>query len=613
MTESQQLLAEYAQNGSETAFRELVDSYLDLVYSAAVRLVDGDAHRAQDVTQTVFIDLARMARTLSRNVMLGGWLHRHTCFVATNTLRSERRRQSRERQAVEMNALHDDPEINSAQIAPLLDEVVNKLDDADRTAILLRFFEQRDFRSVGEILGSTEDAARMRVTRALEKLRSLLKQRGLTTTAAALSVILTAGAVQSAPVGMAATISTAAFLTGTAVQTSTIIATGKTIAMTTLQKTIIGAALAAAIGAGIYQAHQASQLRSQIGMLQQQQAGLNDKIGQLQQERDDAVKRLAIRPVPHLPAPPLTIATNVPVDDLQTNLHDRFMDKWPKLTAQQLAAYLKANGTNSSSLLAAFRTSGDLGLLRQAMEKYPDDPKVAFEAAINKDLSPDEQRQWLNTFEQSAPNNALANYLSALNYFNSGQIDQGVQELATASGKQMDDYTLERIQDDDEAYLSAGYSTAEAETIAHQSLLIPQDSQIKQLGRDLISLANAYSQSGDQASSQATLQMAINLGQNFGSQSSSSTLLPELVGLSIQTLALNAMNPNSPYGNNGQTVQDALNQISQYRAQLNQLTQQAQPLLQTLSDQDFLNYNNRRLMFGEVTAMQWVVRKYGQQ
>src|SRR6267154_3766969 len=104
MTDSQNLLAEYARTGSDAAFRELVTRYVDLVYSTALRLVEGDTHRAEDVAQTVFVDLARMARTLSNEVMLGGWLHRHTCFVAANTMRGERRRQSRERQAAEMNA-----------------------------------------------------------------------------------------------------------------------------------------------------------------------------------------------------------------------------------------------------------------------------------------------------------------------------------------------------------------------------------------------------------------------------------------------------------------------------------------------------------------------------
>ena len=145
MTEGRQLLSQYIESGSETAFRELVARYVDLVYSAAVRLVNGDRHLAEDVTQTVFADLARQARGLSREVMLGGWLHRHTCFVASKTMRGERRRQTRERQAVEMNALEDHSAANLASVAPILDDAINQLGSEDRTAILLRFFEQHDF------------------------------------------------------------------------------------------------------------------------------------------------------------------------------------------------------------------------------------------------------------------------------------------------------------------------------------------------------------------------------------------------------------------------------------------------------------------------------------
>jgi hypothetical protein len=223
--------------------------------------------------------------------MLGGWLHRHTCFVAANTMRGERRRQSRERQAVEMNALQDNSGTDFSLVAPILDEAINELGEADRTAVLLRFFEQRDFRSVGEALGSNEDAARMRVTRALEKLQGLLKRRGVTTSATTLSVVLSAHAVQVAPVGLAVTISTAAVLAGTTIiTTATAI---KTIAMTTLQKTIIGATLAVAVGAGVYEARQASTLREQNQTLKEQQAPLAEQIQQLQRERDEATNRLA--------------------------------------------------------------------------------------------------------------------------------------------------------------------------------------------------------------------------------------------------------------------------------------------------------------------------------
>lgn len=294
MTDSQNLLAEYAQAGSEVAFRELVSRYVDLVHSTALRLVGKDAHRAEDVAQTVFLDLARLARTLPSDVLLGGWLHRHTCFVAAKTMRSERRRELREKQAVEMKVLHNDSPGDFSHIAPVLDEAINELDEADRTAVLLRFFEQRDFRAVGEALGSNEDAARMRVSRALDKLQSLLKRRGVTTTSGgAFSALLFAHAVQAAPVGLAITISSAATLAGTSLATAATAAATKTLVMTTLQKSLITATVVILAGAGVYEAWQVAQLRGQTRMLQQQQASFAEQIEQLQGERDEARNQLA--------------------------------------------------------------------------------------------------------------------------------------------------------------------------------------------------------------------------------------------------------------------------------------------------------------------------------
>jgi RNA polymerase sigma factor (sigma-70 family) len=206
MTETQELLANYLKDGSEPAFRELVSRYLDLVYSTAVRLVDGDAHRAEDVAQMVFADLARLAGKLPGSTMLGGWLHRHTCFVARTVMRGERRRQAREKKALEMNALNDNSDSVLARIAPILDEAIQELGADDRDAILLRFYERRNLRSVGEALGINENVAQKRVSRAVQELGVLLQRRGVSLSAAALATGLAAGAVTAAPTGLALSI-----------------------------------------------------------------------------------------------------------------------------------------------------------------------------------------------------------------------------------------------------------------------------------------------------------------------------------------------------------------------------------------------------------------------
>ncbi len=274
MTDTQKLLAEYAENGSETAFRELVDRYIRLVYSTALRLAGGDSQLAEDVSQTVFINLARKARALSREVMLGGWLHQHTFHVATKAVRAEHRRRSREREALEMNMLHDDSGADWRQLAPVLDEAITQLGSEDRNAILLRFFEQRDFRSVGTALGGTEDAARMRVARAVEKLHAILKRQGVTVSVAALGSVLAGEAVTAAPAGLAAS------LAGTALASSAagagISATVlKIMTMTKLKAGLISAVVIAGMVTPLVLQHQnQARLREENRALRQQVAQL---------------------------------------------------------------------------------------------------------------------------------------------------------------------------------------------------------------------------------------------------------------------------------------------------------------------------------------------------
>ena len=256
MTDSQTLLMDYVNRGSEAAFRELVARYLDLVYSAAVRLLGGDTHLAEDVAQIVFADLARLARGLSSEVRLGGWLHRHTCFVAANTLRRERRRQSRERQAVEMNALADHSEARLAGVGPVLDAAINQLGATDRAAILLRFYERLDFRSVGQALGTSEAAAQKRVARALEKLHTLLKRRGVPCSAAALGAALSVEAVTAAPAGLAASIAGTA-VAGAAAGTGNALTILKLMAATKLKASGIVAVIVASVVAPFLVQHAA--------------------------------------------------------------------------------------------------------------------------------------------------------------------------------------------------------------------------------------------------------------------------------------------------------------------------------------------------------------------
>ena len=294
MMDDATLLSQYAAEQSEAAFAELTRRHLDLVYSAALRLMNGDGHTAQDVTQQVFTEVARQAPRLARHPALVGWLYTTTRLIALRMQRTGQRRRAREQEATMMNSLlhDDDPPADWTQLRPALEDAMHELDDKDRHAVLLRFFQNKSLAEIGAALHLTENAARMRVDRALDKLRGKLARRGITTTAAALAVVITANAVQAAPAGLAATISAAA-IAGNAVQASTLMAATKTILMTTTQKIIVATALAAAVGTGIIAIHQGAKLRGQIQTLQEQQAPMTAQIAQLQSEREQATSQLA--------------------------------------------------------------------------------------------------------------------------------------------------------------------------------------------------------------------------------------------------------------------------------------------------------------------------------
>lgn len=273
MNEDAELLRRFAETHAEDAFAQLVQRHLGLVYHTALRRTNGDAHLAQDIAQQVFTTLAKDARTLSRHAVLSGWLYVTTRHLAANVMRAEHRRKQREEAA---HRLQETLPATSAaawdQLRPELDAVMDELSGPDRDAVLLRFFEDQSYAHIGATLDISEDAARMRVDRALDKLRSLLAHRGIESTAAALGTVLIGHAAGAAPAGLATSV------TGTALGSLTVATAGAATAGTlwtfmTTTKTLAGAAAGLTlmgIGAGLYEASGFSPAEKEIAALRSQ-------------------------------------------------------------------------------------------------------------------------------------------------------------------------------------------------------------------------------------------------------------------------------------------------------------------------------------------------------
>jgi len=281
--DDRQLLREYIRSQSQEAFRELVARHLPMVYSTARRMVRDD-HLAEDIAQDVFAILVRKAGGLGAERVVGGWLYNTTRHLAMHTVRAEQRRRRREEIAVAMQP-QQTPD-DAGRILEQLEPAMTELEETERNALVLRFFEDRSLREVGLELGISEEAARKRVNRAVERLRTIFWARRIAVSSVVLSGVLAASSTTAVPAGLSAAISAAA-VAGATAATATTTTTTQAILMSMFNaKTVVAAAGAALLAAsGVYLVQQ-----RHIERLRAHNQALATENRQLSAERESAAK-----------------------------------------------------------------------------------------------------------------------------------------------------------------------------------------------------------------------------------------------------------------------------------------------------------------------------------
>ena len=323
-----------------------------------------------------------------------------------------------------------------------------------------------------------------------------------------------------------------------------------------------------------------------------------------------ALRDNVTRVTPRLPAPKLAAHPAERKQPEKSPQQPSWMDQMfkggvtGKLSPEQIATYLRDHASSASSLLAVARITGDRAFLQEALRTFPHDPQVLFDSILFTEITPAERRKALEDFCQAAPGNALADYLSALDHFENGRGDDGVRAMWKGFNKaQMDDYILNTVQGVEEAYLSAGYSRAQAAATAFFTTAFPQVSRLSALSRNLLDLQAQYAQAGDGQSAQTIAEMGVRLGTQIQQQSGHGPLIEEVVGIAIERRSLARIDPNAILEASGQTVAMRLKELEQRSAMIKELVA-IDP--STLKEGEVCDYLERAKLYGEEYALRWL-------
>jgi hypothetical protein len=273
-----------------------------------------------------------------------------------------------------------------------------------------------------------------------------------------------------------------------------------------------------------------------------------------------------------------------------------------QLTSEQWAEYLRQYGTNVETLLATQKKD----YIKLAAELFPNDPRVQY-AVLTRELFPEARREWLDRFKQSAPDNSIASYLSAREYLRAGDREQGLKDLTDAANKpHLNDYTLEQVQNMEDAQLSAGRNVLEAKMAAGSELLLPQLAMFKGLAQDVQKMQKEYIAAGDTASAEALAQMGRSLAQQLISGEGSRTLIGQLVGLAIERIAISSLPLDSQPAFLDGTVQQRIDELTAFRQNVKTLLPQIEEMMARGNEAEIISYFDRMKLQGEYKAMLWL-------
>lgn len=308
---------------------------------------------------------------------------------------------------------------------------------------------------------------------------------------------------------------------------------------------------------------------------------------------------LSARELARMPtATPPPVLPEKPTD----GLFARLLKEDVKLTPAQLAKYLSENQGNAEAKLAFFRMTGTTNRLFQTANQFPDDPQVQLQLALSSG-DPTERRRSVDALRKNDPDNALGDYLSALDHFRAGRTEAALNDLAAADKTALDDYAYSAIQTSEEAYMAAGYSVAEAKAAAMLGLTRQQITPLRELSKQMSELQNRYLQMGDRTSAQTVAAMGLNLGRQT---QDSNFLVDELVGISIEKQFLGLLDPAAHQAH--QARQDELDARRQYLQHM-----AGSQAWEKMDGAEAVAFFDRQKLYGELEALRWLRQRHGEQ